>query len=255
MTTYFKPKATFPMVPEGGLFCNHSSRKYPLGTKVYDVNGNAYRYVYAATEAIAQGELVTHVAIAAWDSTTVVDGTAAAGDSLIHVDTNTSVWTGNQYKGYYLRQAEASGKGSLQLIKSHPAISASSECDVQIEGSVSEAFADGATLYIFHPYAVELTDAATETIVGVGIGDISSGYYGFVQVGGVHPGVLCDGDNGADVVANEIIVPYSTDPGQGQGYATADEAGDMEVANSPIVALDGSTQDAGYVPARFVREL
>ena len=40
---------------------------------------------------------------------------------------------------------------------------------------------------------------------------------------------------------------------QGQGYATADEAGDMEVANSPLIAMQDSAIDAGYVPCKFSR--
>jgi len=251
----FEPKGTgYPqLIPEDGIFSNSSTAKYPLGMLAMDVNGNEYRYIKAA-EALAVGELVTNTVMATWDTTVVTDGAVAVGDTVIHIDTTTSAFTANQYAGYYVGQAVAASKGFLHRIKAHDSVvAATGEVDLILDHAAMEVIADGVALLIYHPYVVELTDAVTENIAGVAIGTITSAYYGFVQVGGVHPGVLCDGSNGTAVVLNESIVPYGTDPGQGQGYATADEAGDMEVANSPLIALEASTVDAGYVPARFTR--
>ena len=241
--------------PDVGIARNDASPKFRLGTEIQDCNGNTYRYVKAA-EAIAYGELVTHTAKAAWDTTTVVDGAITANTTnILHVDTNTAAWTINQWAGYWVCQAIGAGLGRLYQIKSHPAIAIAGECDVVLEDNMAEAFADGAVLYIFNPWLVELTDADTETIVGVGVGTITATYYGFVQTGGLHPGVLCDGSNGTAVVLNEPIVPYGTDPGQGQGCTENDATSDFEVANSPLIALAASTTDAGYVPAKFVRHV
>jgi hypothetical protein len=100
---------------------------------------------------------------------------------------------------------------------------------------------------------MELTDAGTEPIMGVAIGAITAASFGFVQVGGFVQAVLCDGSNGAAVVIHEPIVPYATDPGQGQGMAGSAEADIMELACSPLIALEASATDAGFVPAYFVR--
>ena len=250
----FNPKATgYPqLVLEDGIFSNSTTARYPLGMLAIDVLGNEYRYVVTA-EAIAVGELVTNVPIATWDTSVVTNGAVAVGDTVINIDTSTSAFTANQYAGYSLSQAVAAAKGFLHRIKGHDSVAAAGALELQLDHAAMEVIADGTALNIYHPYLIELCDGATENIAGVGIGTIASGSYGFVQVGGIHPGVLCDGSNGTAVVLNETITSYGTDPGQGAGYATADEAGDMEVANSPLIALQSSSIDAGYVPARFTR--
>ena len=103
--------------PEGGLIRNDTTRKFELGTVVSDTFGNSYRYV-KANEAIAIGQIVTAVAKAVWDSTVVMDGASAVGDTYIHVDTLTSAMTVNQYRGYYVSQATAAGLGRGYKIKS-----------------------------------------------------------------------------------------------------------------------------------------
>lgn len=241
----------FPqLMPESALYSNSSTKKFPLGMLAMDVDGNFYRYV-KASEAIAFGELVTGVALAAWDSGILVDGAVTAADTKIHIDTVTTAMDEDEYADFYIRQAEAAGLGILHKIVKHPAIAASGEGDIYLEdGGAQEAFANNAALSIYSPYYVEKTDAGTELIRGVGITALTADYFGFVQVGGV-TSVLCDGDNGAAVVLNEPIVPYGTDAGQGQGMAGGDEADIMEAAASPLRALDASTTDAGYVPAVF----
>jgi hypothetical protein len=242
------------VLPMDALAANDANQRFRLGQKVQDINGNEFRYIKAA-EALAQGELVTATVLAAWDSGIAVDGAVAVADltKTIHIDTITTAMTKNQYAGYYICQAPAAGKGRLFKIKSHEAMAASGEGDLIMEDTINEAFANDVALLIFNPFVVELTDAGTEFIQGVAIGTITSAYYGFVQVGGTCQAVLCDGSNGAAVVLNEPIVPYGTDPGQGQGMAGSTEADIMEAAMSPLVALEASAADAGFVPAYFRR--
>jgi len=248
------PATGFPqLLPENGVLCDHSDMRFPLGEVVKDTYGNFFRYV-KANEAIAVGEIVTHVVLGVWDTTIVVDGAITANTTdKLHIDTLTTAVTAGQYNGYYVSQATAAGLGKLFRIKGHQAIGASGEGDLTLTEKMTEAFADGVALLIYNPFLVELTDADTETIVGVGVGTITSGNYGFVQIGGIHSGVLCDGSNGTAVVLNEPVVPYGSDPGQGQGCTENDSTSDFEVANSPLIALAASTVDAGYVPAKFVR--
>lgn len=243
------------VLPMDALVANDASQRFRLGQKVQDINGNEFRYI-KATEALAKGELVTATAIAAWDSTIVVDGAVAVADltKVLHVDTMTSAMTKNQYAGYYVKQAIGAGLGRSFKISHHEAQSAAGdEVDIFLEDTIDEAFGDGAVLSIFNPFVMELTDAGTELIMGVSIGAIAAASHGFVQVGGFVQAVLCDGSNGAAVVIHEPIVPYSTDPGQGQGMAGSAEADIMELAASPLIALEASATDAGYVPAYFSR--
>jgi len=242
------------VLPMDALQADDATQRFRVGGLVYDIEGNAYRYVKAA-EALAKGELVTHTALATWDSTIVTDGAISLADltKTLHIDTLTTALTKNEVAGYSICQAVAASKGRLFRIKAHDAMAASGEGDLFLEDVIDEVIADGSALSIFHPSVVELTDADTEVIRGVAFKVISSDQFGFVQVGGFVQDVLCDGSNGAAVVLNEPIVPYSTDPGQGQGMAGNTEADIMEAAASPLIALRASTTDAGFVPAYFIK--
>jgi hypothetical protein len=242
------------LLPEGGVLCNTVDKRFPLGAIVMDIYGNFFRYVQAS-EALALGEIVTHVPLATWDTTVVVDGAITANTTnKLHIDTLTTAVEAGEYNDYFVAQAVAAGKGRIFRIVGHPAIAAvTGEGDLTLAEDMTEAFVDGVALEIVNPYRVELVDADTDTIAGVAIGVITADYFGFVQVGGVHNGVLCDGAVGTTVVLNETVLPYGADPGQGQGYDTADDVGDMEVANSPLLAMQGSGIAEGYVPCKFVR--
>ena len=98
--------------PEGGLLRNDTTKKFELGTVISDTLGNSYRYV-KANEALAIGQVVTAVVKGAWDATIVMDGevTAADATNVIHVDTNTSSITANEFAGYFVSQAAAASKG------------------------------------------------------------------------------------------------------------------------------------------------
>lgn len=238
------------LVPPGGLSRNDSTAQFDLGQLVHDGRGNFYRYV-KANEALAVGQAVTAVAKAAWDSTIVVDGAVTSGDTYIHVDTPTSAITANQYAGYFVSQATAAGLGMGYQIKEHAAMAASTgEADIQLVGAAQEAFANNAVLYIYNPYLVELVDADTESIKGVAIGTITSGYYGFVQVAGHFRAVAAGHSTSAAIVLNEPLVPVAANPGSVQGMAGGDEADIMEAANSGLIALQAvGANTTGYVEA------
>jgi hypothetical protein len=255
MGTLYPATGFAQMLPEEGILCNTVDKRFRLGGVVMDIYGNFFRYVQAS-EALAVGEIVTHVPLGTWDTSIVVDGAIVANTTnKLHIDTTTTVMTADQYVDYSIAQAVAAGKGRLYRIIKHPAIAAATgEGDLTLAEDMTEAFADGTALEIVNPFLVELVDANTDTIAGVAVGTITTDYFGFVQVGGIHNGVLCDGSNGTPLILNETVSSYGgTDPGQGQGYATADEAGDQEVANSPLIAMQDSAVDAGYVPCKFAR--
>jgi hypothetical protein len=239
------------LVPPGGLARNNASAQFDLGQIVHDGEGNFYRYV-KATEALAIGQAVTSTALGAWDTTIVVDGAVTSGDELIHVDTPTSAITANQYAGYFVSQATATGLGKAYQIASHAAMAASTgEADINLVGAVSEAFADGAVLYIFNPHVVELVDADTEVIKGIAIGTITATYYGFVQIGGFFRAVECGHSTSAAIVVNESVGPVSGNPGAVQGVVSSNAEADVhEAAASGLISCQAvAANTTGYIQA------
>jgi len=236
--------------PEGGLLRNDSSAKFRLGSLAFDVFGNAYRYV-KANEALSAGDVVTHVAKAAWDSG-VTNGAVSSGDTQFDADGFGSSKTLNEYAGYYVSQATAASKGYGYRISGH---SAGTSITVYLEDAVAEAIADGTALYIFNPYVVEKVDASTENIRGVAICTIDSGNYGFIQVGGHCRRVKVGHSTSAAIVLNEPLVPVgSGNEGAVQGFAGNTEADILEAANSPLIALQAvGANTTGFVEAIFSR--
>jgi hypothetical protein len=254
--------------PEGGLARNDTTRKFDLGTVISDTFGNSYRYVKAGTT-VAQGMLVTAVAKAAWPTAVLVDGAvdATSATNKIHVDAFLSDYDANNFRGYYLSIAAAesgntASNGRAYRIKSHPSVdfSASTEGDVFLEDNLSESWANNDPLLLYNPYLIEPTDAATEVVMGVAIGAITADSYGFVQIGGHCPAVLCGGTTSQAIVANEPIVPgatVATDTlaGAGIGVSGSTEVDLYEIAGSPVIALQALAADtAGYVEA-FIKGL
>jgi len=249
--------------PEGGLNRNDTTKKMELGTVVSDTYGNSYRYV-KASEALYKGSLVTAVARAAWPTAVLVDGAvdAASATNKIHVDAFLADHTANQLSGYYLSIAAAAGVGRAYKIKSHEAydFSVSTEGDIFLEDNLGESWGNDAALFLYNPYLMENTDAATEIVMGVAICTIAASSYGFIQVGGHCPAVYVGGTTSAAVVINEPIVPPTTVTanqiaGAGQGVTSSTEVDIMEAAVSPVIALQAvGANTPGYVEA-FIKGL
>jgi len=245
----------FPaLFPEGGLQRNDATARFQLGQIAMDVFGNFYRYI-KANEALAVGQCVTAVAKAAWDTSIVVDGAlAAAGVYTIHVDGIVTARAAGYYAGYYISQATAAGLGVGYRIKEHAAFVASSEVDVILDDITLETFADDAVLYIHNPYIMEKTDATTELIMGVAIGTITSGYFGWIQVGGHCRRVAAGHSTSAAIVLNEPLAPLASPEGAVQGQEGADEDDIFEASNSPLIALQAvAANTTGYIEAKFCR--
>jgi len=237
---------------------NKETAKYELGevriTAKNSRHFGVYQYV-KANEAVARGKVVTAVPWATWDTTTVVDYAAnyLATAEIIHIDTNTSAYTANQYRGYWIRQAAGAGPlGGAMQIASHIAIAASDEGDLNMERAIGETLADGTALEIFNPYLMELVDGDTEEIQGVAFAAFTSAYYGWVQIGGFVPAVLVGHNPSAAVVLNEPLVPVAGVPGACQGMAGATEPDIMELAMSPLKALAAvAANTVCYIPAKM----
>lgn len=251
----YRPIGHLNLIPRGGLLADLVTADFgiALGTEIRDDRGNVFRFI-KANETLAEGDALTAVAEAAWDTTIVTDGAVAVGDTKIHVDTNTSVITADQFAGYYIRQAAAASKGKAYRIKSHPAISASSEMDVQLYDNASEVISDGVALLLYHPFLYEKVDATTEVVKGVAIGTITSGQYGWVQVGGYFQAVKVGGTTSAAVVLNEPLTPIGNatngPDGSLMGIAGSTEADIFEATASQLYALSAVNADTpGFIAA------
>ena len=250
--------------PLGGIARDDANRKFELGTVISDTFGNSYRYVKAGT-ALAVGMAVTATAKAAWDTTIVVDGTvnSTSATNKLHVDTVTTDADANGFRGYYVSQTAAAGKGFGNKVAYHDLIdvSNSTDADIFFEDQIAEAFADGEVLYAYHPYVVEPVSATTQIIMGIAVGTITVGQYGFIQVGGHCPAVLIGGTTNLEVVINEKLVPGATVAtdmlaGALMGVMVAtDDTGIYASAISPVIALQAvAANTAGYVEA-FIQGL
>ena len=254
--------------PDAGLARNDTVRKFELGTVISDTFGNSYRYVQAGTT-VALGMGVTSVVKAAWPTAVLVDGAvdATSATNKIHVDAFLSDYVANYFRGYWLSIASAEATntadaGIAHRIKSHDSVdfSASTEGDIFLEDNLQESWANDDPLLLYNPYLIEPVDAATEIIMGIAIGAITAASYGFIQVGGHCPAVLVGGTTNLAVVLNEPLVPgatVATDTLAGalMGVAGSTEVNLMEVAASPILALQAvGANTAGYVEA-FIRGL
>lgn len=241
--------------PEGGLKRNDTTKKFELGTVISDTLGNSYRYI-KANEALAIGQVVTAVAKAAWDTTIVMDGASAVGDTYLHVDTNTSNIAKNEFAGYFVSQATAAGLGIGYQIKYHDSFTAAEdEQDIYLERACQEIHADGAVLYIYNPYLMELIDGGAELVMGVCVGTITSGQYGFIQVGGHCPVVAVGSGTSTAITINEPLVACTTAAGSVMGVSGSTDADLMEVSATPLMSLQAVNADtAGYIEA-FIKGL
>ena len=248
----YKPKATgWPqLITEDGIFSNTATQKYPLGMMVLDIHGNTYRYV-KANEAIAVGQVVTPIAKTTFDSAQLY-GAGASGDDHIHIDTKAAAVTINQYTDYFIGQASAAGLGAFYRLAGHPAADATAvwKANLATENTLIEAFADNVALNVYNPYLIELTDAATEFILGVAIGTLTSGYYGFIQTGGFCPCVAVGHSTSVAIVVNEPMAPVAANPGSCEGVEGGDEVDIFCAFCSPLIALQAvAANTTGYVPA------
>ena len=98
---------------------------------------------------------------------------------------------------------------------------------------------------------MEQTDADTELIMGVAAHAITSGQFGWIQVGGYCPVVKAGhGSTSAAIVVNEPLVPNSNSAGGVMGMAGSAETDIMEAAASPLRALRAlNANTAGFVDA------
>jgi hypothetical protein len=236
---------------------SHAKRMHELGTRVVSIRGNLYEYV-KANEALTHGDVITAVAKGAWDSGILADGAIAVADNAtkIHVDTITTAKADSFYSGSFLSQATTTAKGREYKIRSHQDFLASGEADVYLYDVIDEVFADNVALLIFNPHIVEQIDGVAEVVKGVAAHDITSGEYGWVQVGGHIPRIKAGHSTSAAIVINEPLVPIgSGNAAAVMGFAasTPNEAEILTMGATPLWSLQAVAANTTGFVSGFMR--
>lgn len=245
----------YRIVPDGSLTRVDTVARYTLGELAQDETGNTFRYI-KANEAITRGDALVSVAKDIWDTFVVVDGAVAVGDNYIHIDTNVSAFLVNEWAGYYVSQACATGLGKGYRIKSHAAIGATSEVDIILDSTSEEIIDDGTALLIFNPFLMELVDGVGENVKAVASVSIASGSFGWVQVAGHVPALKVGHSASRAIVIDEPLAPIGATPAgamQGVAAGTPNEAEILRYI-SPLFACQAVTLNTtGFIEATMMR--
>lgn len=243
------------------LETDKATRKYTLGeiriTARNDKFTGVYQYI-KVSENVTRGQALTPITMATWTvgNDIKVDGAVVSGATTMTVDGNTATTTAitaNQFKGYWIRQAAASGKGMANQIKSHPALAeGTGDMLLTMERAIEEAMVDNVALEIYHPYYMELVDNSDEPIMAVAVEDIDSGQFGWVQVGGFVPAVEVGHTTAKAIILHEPMIPIAANANAGSTQGLEGHAlGEITDAFlSPLLALAAIAADTtGFIPA------
>ena len=219
-----------------------STMENPLGATLMLDDGRAFRYL-RAKEAVAIGQLVkAYVAIKDDD----VD--AAASDATL---TSTSQFTAAEYDdgGCFAVINANTGIGQVRRVISNTA------SVLYLDRAWSTAVDATSDFVTFSPYWVKVTASACDAVAGVAISAISSGYYGWFQIGGLCPQVRFAGNTDAGAALEGCVASAAAGVAKGftNGGTTADEA--AAAFGYPLVAWAGSDSAGTGVPVMLTRVL
>lgn len=164
-----------------------------MGAKLYDQNGNAYRYCKVGATALVAGKLYQAPAEVT-NHQNLVTAAAAIGATSVSVTLGATAATANQYAGGYLVITITPGEGYRYLIASHPAADASASLTLQLADPIQVALTTSSNAdLIANPYNGVIINPTTASscVVGAAIDVVAAGSYGWLQVEGVCP-ILVD---------------------------------------------------------------
>ena len=178
-----------------GLFAESSTAKYDLGAKLEFSDGRVFRYTQAGG-AVTAGHLVAQDFsagnIAEFDDATISPVAAGATVITITASALSGVDDVNELAGSYLMTIDGTGEYYSYKIKSHT-VESSNAVEFTLFDPLHTAVVSGETdLQIIAPafrQVVTNTNPASGTgdsvPVGVSFRGLSSGYYGWIQTGGI----------------------------------------------------------------------
>lgn len=216
------------------LSADEATASQALGTMGIDDRGNTYMYVKAAA-ALAYGKILMRAA-----SVTATSGLSTDTAKLVVTKSSWGL-TAGAYSGYLVYVYDGGAEGDIRVIKYNDATT------LTVESAFSTAFNATSKINIFHPAVVDVATGSSQ-IVPVGIcqatGGITSGQYGWMQVGGVAPCLI---GTGAATLNLAVKVGNST-AGEGSVIANGDDLFDVNVVGYCLVA---NTNADKAVPIRL----
>jgi hypothetical protein len=225
-----------PQVGSVDLSANESVQSAPLGSIVFDEYGSEYRYVQngEASTAFARGK------VAMQEAATDVD-TVSSSTDLLSITNSGSTWTAGQFSGFQVYVNDGTGEGQLRYIIGNSA----DTLFLQLALTTALAVADSDIL-IFNPFVVNLATASGQTVpMGVAIGAITAGYFGWLQITGVAEVLV-----GAGVAVANLAVKMGDDTaGQVAVIANGDDLYDV---NPFGYALAANTNADKGAPVKIV---
>lgn len=175
-----------------------------LGSLGITADGRKFRYAKAGATLTA-GDIIQSPAENT-NNESLTPTAANIGDTAITITTGAAV-TANQYAGGYMVCTNTPSNGLVYKIKSHPANSGAAVCVFTLYEPLIVALTSSSRVdLVSDPYNGVIQNPATTSggIVGVALKAITSGYYGWIQTGGVCA-MLAGGTVGVGkvVVANQ----------------------------------------------------
>jgi hypothetical protein len=192
-----------------------STQLFPLGTRLI-YNDRTFRYGKMGSGAVTAGKVLQQAAELGsagdhQDLAMAAGTTAAAGVTVVSIDTAGTDLTANQYAEGYLYVNDGTGEGQCLRIKSHPAHDHSDDATVVItlhDKIVTALNVSNSKITISqNPYGGLIVAPHTETGAAVGVTtiDMTAAYYGWFQTGGpaavLTSGTLVIGNNACRALA------------------------------------------------------
>ena len=224
-----------------GIYEESSYAKFDLGEKLELIDGRVFRYGQF-NAAVGAGLVVSQDVSAT--SVTEIDGKATAAaigaTEVILTDSGTlGSATADQYAGGYLHITDDAGEGHQYRIKSNTAASSNAVTFTLYDGLVVAVTTDTDVAITGGLYCKLVSATGATDYIASGVTPIAftSGYYGWVQTGGIAT-VLADGTitvgqtlmlsdgtagaverfDGTDVAESHPIVGYATFAPDSTGY-------------------------------------
>lgn len=187
-----------------------TDQKHPLGTRMVLPDGRVFRYARAGAVTLAIGKLMQESVVLTDHGVDMTATAADIGDKKVTAYLLTTAIDPNEYKEGYLFIDSGAGAGQVCTIKSHPAGTASADCEFTLEDedALTVALTTASDIGLrLNPYDGVLVMPTSLTGIPVGVTPIAvtTPNYFWLQTWGP-AAVLTAGD----VLVGNNVVPLTT---------------------------------------------
>lgn len=216
--------STVPQIQSQDLFVYSSTAAQDLGAVASTGDGREFRYVKAGGTALVPGKLQQAPAVIANLQNVAVTTSTAAGDKSITLTISSTTITAGELVGGYVAINAGTGLGQIAKISNHTAGTITTLV-LTLEDALATATSssDSKACVLQSPYNGVIVNPTTPTgkPVGVAIGAIPAGYFGWIQTKG-----LCSVLNDSATTVGLAIAPSQSVAGAVKtGATTLDSIG------------------------------